>query len=221
MKIFFSYTLKSQDLSVDLLKKIKKKISKLTNIDTYIDILDNNEKEHQDYVYKNLLQSDCVCILKTSMIDKSIWVKKEIDFAKKNNIKIIEMTLNDINFILNCKEEKELFQSMLSFVHSHYQDPLTVRQIAAYGIINKNRCTDLFRKYTRLSPIKYLNEYRLYMAKNLILNTKKPISEISADVGYNQISHFIEQFRGAYGLSPLKYRNQFAGQSSDRTSSLS
>ena len=94
-------------------------------------------------------------------------------------------------------------------------------QIAAYGIINKNRCTDLFRKYTRLSPIKYLNEYRLYMAKNLILNTKKPISEISADVGYNQISHFIEQFRGAYGLSPLKYRNQFAGQSSDRTSSLS
>ena len=38
---------------------------------------------------------------------------------------------------------------------------------------------------------------------------------------YNQISHFIEQFRGAYGLSPLKYRNQFAGQSSDRTSSLS
>ena len=114
----------------------------------------------------------------------------------------------------------ELLQSLLSFVHNHYQDPLTVRQIAAYGIINKNRCTDLFRKYTRLSPIKYLNEYRLYMAKNLILNTKKPISEISADVGYNQISHFIEQFRGAYGLSPLKYRNQFAGQYSDRTSSL-
>ena len=118
MKIFFSYTLKSQDLSVDLLKKIKKKISKLTNIDTYIDIVDNNEKEHQDYVYKNLLQSDCVCILKTSMIDKSIWVKKEIDFAKKNNIKIIEMTLNDINFILNCKEEKEIlnYKKMKEFL---------------------------------------------------------------------------------------------------------
>lgn len=63
----------------------------------------------------------------------------------------------------NDEEEMELFQSLLSFVHNHYQDPLTVRQIAAYGIINKNRCTDLFRKYTRLSPIKYLNKYRLYM----------------------------------------------------------
>ena len=111
----------------------------------------------------------------------------------------------------NDEEEMELFQSLLSFVHNHYQDSLTVRQIAAYGIINKNRCTNLFRKYTRLSPIKYLNKYRLYMAKNLILNTKKPITEISADVGYNQISYFIEQFKGAYGLSPLKYRNLFAG----------
>ena len=108
MKIFFSYTLKYQDLSVDLLRKMKKKISVLTNIDTYIDILDNTEQKHQEYVYKNLLQSDCVCILKTSMIDKSIWVKKEMDFARKNNIRIIEMTLNDINFILNCKEQKEI-----------------------------------------------------------------------------------------------------------------
>ncbi len=110
----------------------------------------------------------------------------------------------------NDKEEQELFQTMLSFVHSHYHEPLTVRQIAACGIMNKNRCTDLFRKYTRLSPIKYLNEYRLYMAKNLILNTEKSVSEISADVGYNQISHFIEQFRLNYGMSPLKYRKKFA-----------
>ena len=43
----------------------------------------------------------------------------------------------------------------------------------------------------------------------MIVNSDKPISEISADVGYNQISYFIEQFRGSYGLPPLKYRNQF------------
>ena len=110
----------------------------------------------------------------------------------------------------NDREEQELFQTMLSFVHSYYHEPLTVRQIAACGIMNKNRCTELFRKYTRLSPIKYLNEYRLYMAKSLILNTRKSVSEISADVGYNQLSHFIEQFRLHYGMSPLKYRKKFA-----------
>lgn len=107
------------------------------------------------------------------------------------------------------REETQLFNEMLNFVHKHYADSLTVKDIADSAIINKNRCTALFKKYTNLSPIKYLNEYRLYTAKNMIVHTDRSISDISADVGYNQISHFIEQFRSSYGLSPLKYRQKF------------
>lgn len=107
-------------------------------------------------------------------------------------------------------EEAQLFHTMLNFIHTNYPEPLSVSQIAGSALIGKNLCTALFRKYTGLSPIKYLNEYRLYTAKNLITHTDRQISEISGDVGYNQVSHFIEQFRGSYGLSPLKYRNRFS-----------
>lgn len=107
------------------------------------------------------------------------------------------------------REETRLFHEMLSFVHVNFAQPLSVKDIADSAILNKNRCTALFKKYTNMSPIKYLNEYRLYTAKNMILHTDKSISDISADVGYNQISHFIEQFRLSYGMSPLKYRNKF------------
>lgn len=107
------------------------------------------------------------------------------------------------------REETRLFHEMLGFVHTNYAQSLSVKDIADSAILNKNRCTALFKKYTNMSPIKYLNEYRLYTAKNLILHTDKSISDISADVGYNQISHFIEQFRINYGMSPLKYRNKF------------
>ncbi len=106
-------------------------------------------------------------------------------------------------------EEMKLFHTVLDYVHSQYAEQLTVKQVADYVLINKNRLTALFKKYTNMSPIKYLNEYRLYVAKNMIIHTDKPISEISADVGYNQISHFIKQFRDSYGLPPLKYRNKY------------
>ena len=53
-----------------------------------------------------------------------------------------------------------------------------------------------------MAPIKFLNKYRLYVARNLIIHTNKPISEISEDVGYNQLSYFIQQFRDNYGLPP-------------------
>ena len=107
------------------------------------------------------------------------------------------------------REETRLFHEMLGFVHANFAQPLSVKDIADSAILNKNRCSALFKKYTNMSPIKYLNEYRLYTAKNMILHTDKSISDISADVGYNQISHFIEQFRLSYGMSPLKYRNKF------------
>ena len=107
------------------------------------------------------------------------------------------------------REETRLFHEMLGFVHANFAQPLSVKDIADSAILNKNRCSALFKKYTNMSPIKYVNEYRLYTAKNMILHTDKSISDISADVGYNQISHFIEQFRLSYGMSPLKYRNKF------------
>ena len=107
------------------------------------------------------------------------------------------------------REETRLFHEMLGFVHANFAQPLSVKDIADSAILNKNRCSALFKKYTNMSPIKYVNEYRLYTAKNMILHTGRSISDISADVGYNQISHFIEQFRLSYGMSPLKYRNKF------------
>lgn len=122
---------------------------------------------------------------------------------------------NELNY-----EEMEQFHTILNYVYEHYAEPLTVQQLAAHIMTNKNRLMALFRKYTNMSPIKYLNEYRLYIARDMIVHTDKPISEISADVGYRQISYFIQQFRDNYGLSPLKYRNKYGQQEPAAPSSV-
>ena len=106
-------------------------------------------------------------------------------------------------------EETRRFNSILEHVHNHYAEPLTVTLLAKTAHLNKNRLTALFKKYTNMPPMKYLNEYRLYVAKNLIISTDLSVSQISEDVGYHQISHFIQQFRKCYGMTPLKYRNQY------------
>lgn len=104
------------------------------------------------------------------------------------------------------KKELALFYAMIEYIHSHYDKQLTVTAIAKQAFTNKNRCTALFNKYASTSPIKYLNNYRLNQAKDLLLQTSQSVSDISLAVGFNQLSHFIELFRLNYGLSPLKYR---------------
>lgn len=105
-------------------------------------------------------------------------------------------------------EELAVFQTALNYVHMNYSEQITVRDIAGSVPINKNILTMLFNKYANMPPIKYLNDYRLNTARNMLLNTDKPVSEISQDVGYNHLSHFIKQFREIYGMSPLKFRNK-------------
>lgn len=107
-------------------------------------------------------------------------------------------------------EEVRRFNAILEYVHNQYSEPLTVALLAKTAHLNKNRLTALFKKYTNMTPVKYLNEYRLYVAKNLITSTDLSISQISEDVGYHQISHFIQQFRKSYGMTPLKYRNRYS-----------
>lgn len=51
-------------------------------------------------------------------------------------------------------EERKLFHSLLSYVEENYQHQITVADLANHALINKNRCTALFQKYTQTSPMK-------------------------------------------------------------------
>lgn len=149
------------------------------------------------------------------------WENKPIGYFSVINF--LSQTFEDIldefegNDNEQDNEEIKTFHHMISFVHDNYSEQITVENITGHTLINKNRCTALFNKYAKMPPMKYLNSYRLYMAKNLIIHTDKPISEISADVGFNQISYFIEKFRQNYGLSPLRYRNKFGDANKKQT----
>lgn len=53
---------------------------------------------------------------------------------------------------------------------------------------------------------KYLIQYRLKKAKTLLENKDMKISFIAFEVGYNDVSHFIQSFKKSYGLTPEEYR---------------
>ena len=58
------------------------------------------------------------------------------------------------------------------------------------------------------TPLKYLMEYRLQKAAELLATTDEAIGTIAMNAGFRQSSHFGKCFRQKTGYSPREYRNQ-------------
>lgn len=65
----------------------------------------------------------------------------------------------------------------------------------------------LYKSFFGTTPKKDFIEVRLVRAKHMLVKTNKSITQISKDLGYNSVYHFVRQFRKKTGYTPGKYRN--------------
>ena len=57
--------------------------------------------------------------------------------------------------------------------------------------------------------MQYLNDMRIGHAKKFLIEGKMKISTISMEVGFNNLSNFIEQFKRSTGMLPSEYQNRY------------
>lgn len=80
--------------------------------------------------------------------------------------------------------------------------PVSPADIADEIGISTRQLERLFGKYLNCSPKKYYVEMRLERARNLLIQTDKPITEISLACGFESPGHFARVYRSAFGITP-------------------
>lgn len=136
-----------------------------------------------------------------------VFTKENINFLTVYELLLGILSQIDIQTLHAERTPLAIYQ-LLEYVHTHYQEPLSVDDLAQVIPINKNKCTHLFNEYTHLSPINYLIDYRLNQSKKLLQTTDLTISEIAYAVGFNHLSYFITKFKKKYNYTPLQFRKQ-------------
>lgn len=86
------------------------------------------------------------------------------------------------------------------------EDPRPVQAIAAEVELSPRQLERLFAKYLRLSPSRYYLGLRLQRARNLLLETPKPILDVAVACGFASASHFSRCYRAVYGHKPSDER---------------
>ncbi|MDE6568360.1 MAG: AraC family transcriptional regulator [Lachnospiraceae bacterium] len=98
----------------------------------------------------------------------------------------------------------------IAYLEQHYQETITVEQLAKQSGLSVRHFNRLFQNTYRTSPGRYLLQYRIQKSENLLLYTNMPIAEIAYQCGFNDSNYFSRQFRKIHGISPRQYREHTA-----------
>lgn len=88
---------------------------------------------------------------------------------------------------------------------------LSLAELAQSVNLSVWRLSHIFKSDVGMPPIRYLRLLRMEKAKYLLESSFLSVKEIAFQVGLNDESHFVRDFKSTYGYSPALYRAQFLG----------
>ena len=106
---------------------------------------------------------------------------------------------------VNTRKNKRI-KDMLAWIHLHYDEAVSLEDVARAGLLSKSECCRFFKSILGLSPMQYVNHYRIEKSLSLLQNTELSVTQIAYEVGYNGSSYYIEQFKKNMHTTPKNYR---------------
>lgn len=123
-------------------------------------------------------------------------------YGIRNNAKV-DSVLHSINDIYNDK-----LKYALLYIESHYSAPITLSDIVQASSSNHTTLTQLFKKELSVTPMEYLWQYRICVAKKHLAFSELSPKEIAVRCGFKTVQHFSRIFKEQTGKTPLCYRRE-------------
>ncbi|MBU9743139.1 response regulator [Lachnospiraceae bacterium ASD3451] len=111
-----------------------------------------------------------------------------------------------ISFLNTYSGYSEYVKAAITRVRKDYAAIEKISDITDVLNINQEYFCRLFKNEVGISFNKYLTNYRLKIAEELLKNTDRKVSDIARQVGYQNLSYFSKIFKEKYNTNPYKYR---------------
>ncbi|MCF7816378.1 MAG: helix-turn-helix domain-containing protein [Kiritimatiellales bacterium] len=97
----------------------------------------------------------------------------------------------------------------LSFLEQHYMEEIDVDELARIAHMSRRSLFRAFSEVTHQTPLNYLLNLRIMKAVELLETTKKTITEIAFDCGFQDSNYFSRQFKKVLDFTPSEFQKKF------------
>ena len=101
---------------------------------------------------------------------------------------------------------EQIVESVVQYLHTNYCSEINFAYISKVYGFSSSYLTKIFREHTGKPPIRYLNEYRVQVAKKLLRDTGLTIKEVSEKTGFVDQFYFSKCFKSYCGVTPTQYK---------------
>ena len=109
-------------------------------------------------------------------------------------------------FIPNSVQYSQAISEAIIHVEECYGTNITLPEVAELVHLNPEYFSRRFKKETGVNFSEYLLQIRMQTARELLVNTKKSITEIAGETGFNNDSYFSVTFKKVFGENPNEVR---------------
>ncbi len=124
-----------------------------------------------------------------------------------------QIKLNELFFLIlngegSCLKHKLLnaadmvYEQFFEVVYQNLFRDISVEELASLTNRSLTSFKKDFKRIFGMPPHRWIVEKRLERAKMLLISTNKTVSEVGADCGFANISHFIKLFKRRFGITP-------------------
>ena len=111
-----------------------------------------------------------------------------------------------------CNDDEDLKNSVrsskcdevMAYVNTHYKEHISASVIADALGYNRSYLSREFAKHTGQTLTGYINTVRCVAAHEMLVSTKLSVSQVAAECGYNDVSHFNNTYKKFFGRTPAK-----------------
>lgn len=133
---------------------------------------------------------------------------------------IIKSYLNHIFYqlIKNAKKaavpvqniKSNIIKGVIDYMKENYSKTISLQELAEQANTSKEYLCRIFNEITGISPIVYLNRYRIQRSTVLLPDSNRSISDIAISCGFNNSSYYNKLFMRHMGCTPTEFRKKSA-----------
>ncbi len=94
----------------------------------------------------------------------------------------------------------------IEHIHDNLDGPISSDKLASVACMSKASFYRYFKNEFGMSPVEYINQKRIDRARVMLGRNRKNVTDVSFELGFSSVSHFIKLFKSLTGTTPKQFQ---------------